>query len=424
MTSRIYNYGNINLSGARMEWDSGTFENYGTFTLANGSVARWGNTGHELVFTNTGNVNIDAGSSLSAQNLNWQNNGTLTNNGTVYLDTVNQAGGTVTNNSVMSINTLTGKNGSVVANNGTLTATGKIETGDLENSGTVNGMEIASDILNNTNILTATDITVANSLINEGDIRATGNVTAAEADNRNDMTVGGSAEISSLANSGTLSVNGTLESDTIVNSGTLSVNTLSGDNAVYTQTGEGTITTGTGWFTNSSINIDGGEIDLTAASDQIGGADGTLGQGNTYTISGGSVTVDTLDSASTVILTGGMLSADMINMTGQAVTVDGGTLKTTLGQIFDSSATSWGLEINAQLSSDMVSVDHYIVPGAGVGVVWDSVREGITFISGELALDNSYTKSIVTDATKVINDTYQTNGNVIVTFTGKLIGEG
>lgn len=210
------------------------------------------------------------------------------------------------------------------------------------------------------------------------------------------------------------------DSGVIENAGQLEIGTLAADGANYIQQ-DGTVTTENGWFENSSISIAGGELDFGKTADKID-ADGKLGNNNRYTISGGTVTVDTLDSASSVNLTGGLLAATIVDMDGQAVTVDGGTLKTTIGQIFESPVIN-GLEIDARLPSDIVEVDNpVLLQTTGVGDIKESVRDGITFVSGELALDNSYTRALVADTTKKIRDTYQAN-DIAVTFLGKLLNE-
>ena len=234
------------------------------------------------------------------------------------------------------------------------------------------------------------------------------------------FTMGGS-----LNNQGSITGDGELvlkresaAQNVFTNSGTINVGTLTADNITFEHTG-GDVQAENGWFTNSTINVKGGAM-----------SHADLGTGNTYNVGTGSsssvstLTTDRLTSDSIVnINEGGLFEAKEIALTEDEKTTHllGGTLKTTLNQIFNDVYYT-ALDIDAQDPDDIVNIEGIKV-ATGVSDIIDSVSKGIEFGWGTVAFDDaSYSVGMANDVLAKLdaNDTDPTGheGQLEVTFNG------
>lgn len=249
------------------------------------------------------------------------------------------------------------------------------------------------------------------------DITNTGSIK-----NAGTFTFGGS-----LDNSGSITGDGRivfnragLGNNIFTNSGQINVGSLEADNIKYIQTA-GSLSSGSGWFTNSTIDLTGGTIEYTV-----------LGSGNTYNLGTGSgsndaatFTVGTLDSSSVVnINRGATLRAELIAMDGHKTTnLQGGRLSTTLDQVF-TDLDYRTLNLDAVNPDDKVEVSSNPQIVTDIGNVIDSVAEGIAFKWGTVAFDDaSYSAALAGDAVNklvAIGDVpADRRGELEVAFNGK-----
>lgn len=248
-------------------------------------------------------------------------------------------------------------------------------------------------------------------------IGATGQVQ-----NAGTITFGGS-----LVNAGQITGDGKLifkydgaSTNVFSNSGTIDVGQLEADNITYEHTA-GSIQSDSGWFSNSTVNVKGGEM-----------AHADLGVGNTYTVglagsqdTVGTLTIDRVTSDSDVnIIEGGNLVAKEIALTQDKKTVHlvGGTLSTTLNQIFANVDYS-ALDIDAENPDDKVDIEGVKI-ATGVSDVIDSVAKGIEFGWGTVAFDDaSYSASMAADVLNKLDavdtDPAGHEGQLEVAFNGK-----
>ncbi len=229
---------------------------------------------------------------------------------------------------------------------------------------------------------------LSGALSNAGKISGTGTVAFAAADGATNVFENtGSIEVSSVSASDT----GADSRITINNSGTISADELSIAYADYTQTA-GSASFDKGGFENSNVNLEGGSMSLEA-----------LGSGNAYTVGGSdagtssNLNVGTITSDSTLtIAEGGRVHVDTIDLTGSKTAhLLGGTLATTLDQIF-ADVDTHAHDIDAENPGDIVDPGVDVV--VGVGDVIDSVAAGIEFGWGTVAFDDAmYSTSVAGD---------------------------
>ena len=226
-----------------------------------------------------------------------------------------------------------------------------------------------------------------------------------------------------LNNSGSITGDGLivfLGNDTFTNAGQINVGSLEAANVKYVQTA-GSLSSASGWFSNSTVDLTGGTIEHTV-----------LGSGNTYNLGAGSgsndaatFTVGTLDSSSVVnINRGATLRTEHIAMDGHKTTnLQGGRLSTTLDQVFADLDYST-LNLDAVNPDDKVEVTSNPQIVTGVGNVIDSVAEGVAFQWGTVAFDDaSYSAALAGDAVNklvAIGDVpAERRGELEVAFNGK-----
>ena len=211
-----------------------------------------------------------------------------------------------------------------------------------------------------------------------------------------------------------------LGNDTVTNAGQINVGSLEAANVKYVQTA-GSLSSASGWFSNSTVDLTGGTIEHTV-----------LGSGNTYNLGAGSgsndaatFTVGTLDSSSVVnINRGATLRTEHIAMDGHKTTnLQGGRLSTTLDQVFADLDYST-LNLDAVNPDDKVEVTSNPQIVTGVGNVIDSVAEGVAFQWGTVAFDDaSYSAALAGDAVNklvAIGDVpAERRGELEVAFNGK-----
>ena len=205
-----------------------------------------------------------------------------------------------------------------------------------------------------------------------------------------------------------------------INSGTMSVGTLPDKNITSTKTAGSTAATN-GWFTNATVNVQGGSM-----------SHDTMGVGNTYTVgksgdvnAGATLSFDTLTSDSVVnIVDGGTLVASDIDLTKDEKTVhlQGGTLQTYLKEIFNDVFYKT-LDIDAENPDDTVDIEGIKV-ATGVSDVLDSIAKGIEFGWGTVAFnDGSYSASMAADVLEKLDaidtDPSGHEGQLEVTFNGE-----
>ena len=223
-----------------------------------------------------------------------------------------------------------------------------------------------------------------------------------------------------LDNSGTIS-GGTLALDAggqFTNRKNVNVDKLTGSNLTFTQGEAGaSFETAKNEVTNSQFVWTQGSISLDA-----------LGKGNRYELGGhvgDSVTVDLdlLTSDSTVnIGQGAELAVGTISLDGMenTVTLAGGTLKTSLDQIFSDVEVNGAVDIDAESSKDTVNVAGITV-ATGVGGIKDAVSKGIAFNSGTVAFtDRVFALDVAGDVLAKLEA--DDGGSLEVAFNGKATG--
>lgn len=317
------------------------------------------------------------------------NNGALTSSGTADLNNFSQtASGTAGFGSV----TFKGQSGES-GFNGSVTSTGDI-TFAADSNYTGNSTVNAGGALNVAGTLTA------GSLVSTGAATINGTASAGSVDlgattigASGALTTGGTSTMDSLTmGTGSSLTFGTAEGDTltITTAGDL-------DGVTYNQT-NGTIAFSDGkWFTNSTINVSGGSLDLT-------GMGNALGEGNTFSITGTSapeldqglhgneswrdgfviVTAGSMDASNTVTLNaGGLLDVGTIDIAAaadKAIIFNGGALQTGLSQFFEGVQTD-ALEMQAANESGRVTIDGSIIGVNSVGD-WTGNVDKMNFDNG------------------------------------------
>ena len=468
--SNLVNSANASLNVKGNSTLNGTFTNAGHAVLANLDL-----TG-SLINQNTGNLEVNA---LSVSD-KLENHGQFTAKGT---STVNAQ--LINDGTMNLVDTTIGNHGQVTNTkklfatgtfslNGSLESTGEATFETLALSGTTafvqntEGGRIEVDTLtlangaiisnvagkNKASVLVARDLNVAQgttitnsseSYYGQGRIDGTlENVAGGQ------TTLGASKEVldgqgvaigktGQLKNAGTVIFGGALDNEGAItgngkvvfkhegvaknifnNAGTIEAGTLEADSVTYNHN-NGTLTAKNGGFTNSSVNVKGGAMALAG-----------LGSGNTFTIGNktptnaktATLTANNVTSDSEVnIVDGGTLVANEINLTQDKKTIhlSGGTLSTTLNQIFANVENS-ALDIEAQNPNDKVDIIGAQL-ATGVSDVKDSIQKGIEFGWGTVAFDDTvYSASIVTDVLNKLDavdvDPQGHEGQLEVAFSG------
>lgn len=330
----------------------------------------------------------------------FTNTGSLVSTGTATLvDLDNQAAGRLT----LASGSVTGANAGTITAAGALTAVGS-------NSGTVTVSSKGSFTVEAGKSYDNTKTLTVNGAANvDGTLTTAGTFTAVGT-----TTVGGAGTVTS---SGTTSL-GDLALQTgahfNLNGGTTAVKNLAqADGVTYTQTA-GTFAAEKGWFTNSTLNIEGGKLDAASIKDAEGNPLGSLGV-NTVNISGANptptikddataeekshykdnltvVTANTVTSDTTVnINAGGVLDVGALDLTEKGkFTLAGGVLQTSLDQIFGWVNTI-AVDINAKdPETGTVEVPTKVLASTTVGKVKDSIKDNAALESGTIAFDDDY----------------------------------
>ena len=230
------------------------------------------------------------------------------------------------------------------------------------------------------------------------------------------LQINGALDNSGSVTGGTLALDA---SSQLTNRNTINVDALTGSDITITQGEAGaTLTTAKNEVTNSNFILTQGNASFD-----------TLGTGNTYQLGGhvgDSVTVDLgrLTSDSTVnIGQGAELAVTTIDLDGvkaNTVVLDGGTLKTSLDQIFADVAVNGAVDIDAQSSKDTVNVSGMTV-ATNVGAIKDAVSTGIAFNSGTVAFtDRVFSLEVTNDVLAKLEA--DDGGNLEVAFNGKAAG--
>ena len=385
VTGQLSNYGEIEAMDTSTVF--GTLENQGEIRLYDTEIGNRGEIHNTATLTQTGTTEV---------------NGLLANlaGGTATFETVTLEGdnAVVSNMGTITIGTLHVKDGNsmngIAANGIALMANGPAARENVEtlivdaglshtNAGEnyIGTAQIHGNFVNNSGATAVIGVSDTYAAGSGAVISATGIVT-----NLGSLTFSGS-----LANAGTIMGAGTItlanaegSANTFTNSGTIDVGNIVADGITFTQT-DGSIKSDSGWFANSTVNLDKGRMEHD-----------TLGVGNTYNVGSASnasdsdaiLDVGTVTSDSVVnINEGGTLAADVINLSKEEKTIHlvGGTLQTNLDQIFEG-LSNVAIDIDAEDTSDLVNTN--IV--TGVGDIKDSVAAGIEFGWGTVAFNDAF----------------------------------
>ena len=300
---------------------------------------------------------------------------------------------------------------------------------------------------NNKTFVAQKDMSIGNSFMNataESTLNAKTATIAAGADIQNSGTVtvgtltmtSGNAVATYNGKAGSKGNITTLSMDAksvLSNAGALTIDTLQkGTGVIYNQSGNGSIAITNGWFDGSEINLTGGVIDASKISTKSLGA-------NTYNVSGSAapvfpengqfennswqdgqtklITTDLTSDTKVKLSSGGLLDVGNINLTsGKTLTLQGGTIVTSLSNFFDGVSTSVvGME--AIDESGRIDIETTVLASTGVKDFKAQVGNNMTLQSGHIAFNNDfYSLSLVNDVTNKMSQAY---GNVTVHFTGK-----
>ena len=471
----LTNAGNLTLGGTLTLGASGaqgTLTNTGTLTMGDAHVV--GSVLNSGTFTSgdmdvTGSVHNTRTGVMQTGTLTVRGDRALTNEGEMTVADTSSVFGTLTNTGTIYLydKSLVGEDGQI-ENKDELLVYGTLEVnGLLINLGTSKAEEL---ILNGESVSGVQSAFFsmdranegAESIVQSGEINAKrtnygkdywGTVTVNAVYENHDLVFAGSSDTvldqsgQALAGSGmtiaaggsilnqsgaTLRVNGALDNSGTISGGTLAldaggqftnrknvnVDKLTGSNLTFTQGEAGaSFETAKNEVTNSQFVWTQGSISLDA-----------LGKGNRYELGGhvgDSVTVDLdlLTSDSTVnIGQGAELAVGTISLDGteSTVTLAGGTLKTSLDQIFSDVEVNGAVDIDAESSKDTVNVAGITV-ATGVGGIKDAVSKGIAFNSGTVAFtDRVFALDVAGDVLAKLEA--DDNGTLEVAFNGKAAG--
>ena len=471
----LTNAGNLTLGGTLTLGASGaqgSFTNTGTLTMGDAHVV--GSVLNSGTFTSgdmdvTGSVHNTRTGVMQTGTLTVRGDRALTNEGEMTVADTSSVFGTLTNTGTIYLydKSLVGEDGQI-ENKDELLVYGTLEVnGLLINLGTSKAEEL---ILNGESVSGVQSAFFsmdranegAESIVQSGEINAKrtnygkdywGTVTVNAVYENHDLVFAGSSDTvldqsgQALAGSGmtiaaggsilnqsgaTLRVNGALDNSGTISGGTLAldaggqftnrknvnVDKLTGSNLTFTQGEAGaSFETAKNEVTNSQFVWTQGSISLDA-----------LGKGNRYELGGhvgDSVTVDLdlLTSDSTVnIGQGAELAVGTISLDGMenTVTLAGGTLKTSLDQIFSDVEVNGAVDIDAESSKDTVNVAGITV-ATGVGGIKDAVSKGIAFNSGTVAFtDRVFALDVAGDVLAKLEA--DDGGSLEVAFNGKATG--
>ena len=471
----LTNAGNLTLGGTLTLGASGaqgSLTNTGTLTMGDAHVV--GSVLNSGTFTSgdmdvAGSVHNTRTGVMQTGTLTVRGDRALTNEGEMTVADTSSVFGTLTNTGTIYLydKSLVGEDGQI-ENKDELLVYGTLEVnGLLINLGTSKAEEL---ILNGESVSGVQSAFFsmdranegAESIVQSGEINAKrtnygkdywGTVTVNAVYENHDLVFAGSSDTvldqsgQALAGSGmtiaaggsilnqsgaTLRVNGALDNSGTISGGTLAldaggqftnrknvnVDKLTGSNLTFTQGEAGaSFETAKNEVTNSQFVWTQGSISLDA-----------LGKGNRYELGGhvgDSVTVDLdlLTSDSTVnIGQGAELAVGTISLDGMenTVTLAGGTLKTSLDQIFSDVEVNGAVDIDAESSKDTVNVAGITV-ATGVGGIKDAVSKGIAFNSGTVAFtDRVFALDVAGDVLAKLEA--DDNGTLEVAFNGKAAG--
>ena len=471
----LTNAGNLTLGGTLTLGASGaqgSLTNTGTLTMGDAHVV--GSVLNSGTFTSgdmdvTGSVHNTRTGVMQTGTLTVRGDRALTNEGEMTVADTSSVFGTLTNTGTIYLydKSLVGEDGQI-ENKDELLVYGTLEVnGLLINLGTSKAEEL---ILNGESVSGVQSAFFsmdranegAESIVQSGEINAKrtnygkdywGTVTVNAVYENHDLVFAGSSDTvldqsgQALAGSGmtiaaggsilnqsgaTLRVNGVLDNSGTISGGTLAldaggqftnrknvnVDKLTGSNLTFTQGEAGaSFETAKNEVTNSQFVWTQGSISLDA-----------LGKGNRYELGGhvgDSVTVDLdlLTSDSTVnIGQGAELAVGTISLDGteSTVTLAGGTLKTSLDQIFSDVEVNGAVDIDAESSKDTVNVAGITV-ATGVGGIKDAVSKGIAFNSGTVAFtDRVFALDVAGDVLAKLEA--DDGGSLEVAFNGKAAG--
>ena len=471
----LTNAGNLTLGGTLTLGASGaqgSLTNTGTLTMGDAHVV--GSVLNSGTFTSgdmdvTGSVHNTRTGVMQTGTLTVRGDRALTNEGEMTVADTSSVFGTLTNTGTIYLygKSLVGEDGQI-ENKDELLVYGTLEVnGLLINLGTSKAEEL---ILNGESVSGVQSAFFsmdranegAESIVQSGEINAKrtnygkdywGTVTVNAVYENHDLVFAGSSDTvldqsgQALAGSGmtiaaggsilnhsgaTLRVNGVLDNSGTISGGTLAldaggqftnrknvnVDKLTGSNLTFTQGEAGaSFETAKNEVTNSQFVWTQGSISLDA-----------LGKGNRYELGGhvgDSVTVDLdlLTSDSTVnIGQGAELAVGTISLDGMenTVTLAGGTLKTSLDQIFSDVEVNGAVDIDAESSKDTVNVAGITV-ATGVGGIKDAVSKGIAFNSGTVAFtDRVFALDVAGDVLAKLEA--DDGGSLEVAFNGKATG--
>ncbi len=471
----LTNAGNLTLGGTLTLGASGaqgSLTNTGTLTMGDAHVV--GSVLNSGTFTSgdmdvAGSVHNTRTGVMQTGTLTVRGDRALTNEGEMTVADTSSVFGTLTNTGTIYLydKSLVGEDGQI-ENKDELLVYGTLEVnGLLINLGTSKAEEL---ILNGESVSGVQSAFFsmdranegAESIVQSGEINAKrtnygkdywGTVTVNAVYENHDLVFAGSSDTvldqsgQALAGSGmtiaaggsilnqsgaTLRVNGALDNSGTISGGTLAldaggqftnrknvnVDKLTGSNLTFTQGEAGaSFETAKNEVTNSQFVWTQGSISLDA-----------LCKGNRYELGGhvgDSVTVDLdlLTSDSTVnIGQGAELAVGTISLDGteSTVTLAGGTLKTSLDQIFSDVEVNGAVDIDAESSKDTVNVAGITV-ATGVGGIKDAVSKGIAFNSGTVAFMNRvFALDVAGDVLAKLEA--DDNGTLEVAFNGKAAG--
>ena len=387
VTGQLSNFGQIEATDTSTVY--GTLENQGEIRLYDTEIGNRGEIHNTATLTQTGTTEVNgllsnvAGATANFETVTLDGaNAVLENTGTLTVDKlVVSNGATAVNGILTTANSLLWAKAPAARENiGELEVlNGQSKTNAAE--GYYGSAMIAGSFIN-TN--------TGNSVFGVSDQWADG--TGAVIESTGLVSNAGSITFSgALSNAGTINGSGTITmatadgaANTFTNSGTIDVGNMVADGITFTQT-DGSIKSDSGWFANSTVNLDKGRMEHD-----------TLGVGNTYNVGSASnasdsdaiLDVGTVTSDSVVnINEGGTLAADVINLSKEEKTIHlvGGTLQTNLDQIFEG-LSNVAIDIDAEDTSDLVNTN--IV--TGVGDIKDSVAAGIEFGWGTVAFNDAF----------------------------------
>lgn len=387
VTGQLSNYGEIEAMDTSTVF--GTLENQGEIRLYDTEIGNRGAIHNTATLTQTGTTEVNgllsnvAGATANFETVTLDGaNAVLENTGTITIDKLVVSNGATAVNGILTstYSLLSTRTPAARENIGELEVqNGQSKTNAAE--GYYGAATIAGNFIN-TN--------TGNAVFGVSDQWADG--TGAVIESTGLVSNAGSITFSGgLTNAGTINGSGTITmanadgaANTFTNSGTIDVGNMEADGITFTQT-DGSFKSDSGWFANSTVNLDKGEM-----------AHDTLGVGNTYNVGSASnasdadaiLDVGTVTSDSVVnINDGGTLAADVINLTKGEKTIHlvGGTLQTNLDQIFEG-LSNVAIDIDAEDTSDLVNTN--IV--TGVGDIKDSVAAGIEFGWGTVAFNDAF----------------------------------